>query len=266
MRKILVFLLMVFCVRISYSQDIFTVIKVSGNIVIERTGSPLGTGTSFAQTENLLFKVPDSRAAVINPKRGRFILTPQNFAEFRSSKSNYLPSASKITMRAVGIDNKKDVLKRQFEGEIVILDENKIVIDTTVYPMSASKYFYIMYNYNNRTINKRLAFSRDTLLINRNELLAVNGQIISGTEISQMELMYFKEGEINGTARISIFKPVFPDKNVLSNEIKIILDQLEMNPYSDKLRETSAFITEFYGKVDENSLKNWLSDIFNLQP
>jgi hypothetical protein len=177
-----------------------------------------------------------------------------------------LPSASKINMRAVGMGNKRDALKTQFEGEVVILNENKIIIDTTAFPMTANKYFYIIYKYDNRTINKKLAFIKDTLLINRNELLTVNGKIIPDPKINQMELMYFKEGETNGSSEVSIFKPIFPDKKVLSKEIKIILDQLEMNPYSDKIREVSAFITEFYGKVDENNLKNWLTDVFDLKP
>jgi len=34
-----------------YTQDLFTVIKVSGNIIIERTGSSLGTGTHLPRVK-----------------------------------------------------------------------------------------------------------------------------------------------------------------------------------------------------------------------
>ncbi len=266
MRKYLVFLFVAFCIPASWGQDIFTVIKVSGNIVIERTGTPLGTGTSFAQNENLLFKVPDSRAAVINPKRGRFILTSQNFADFRSSKSNYLPSASKITMRAISPGNAADAMKARFEGTVVLLDKNKFIIDTTEYPMTARNYFYLTYNFNNRIINKTLNFSKDTLLIDKKVLLTVNGKIIPGSGISQIDLIYIRQGETKSLSRISTFKPVFPENRNLSKEIAIILDQMEMNPYSDKIREVSAYITEFYGKIDETTLKTWLAVEHNLKP
>jgi hypothetical protein len=127
MRKLLAFLILVLLFPILSAQDYFTVIKVSGNIVIERTGLSLGTGTSFAQDENLLFKIPDSRAAVYNPQKGRFIITSQNTDEFKNLKSNYLPTAGKISSRAFGFSSRREEFKRQFEGDYVILDKNEII-------------------------------------------------------------------------------------------------------------------------------------------
>jgi hypothetical protein len=266
MRKYLILLLVVFCVRVTYAQDVFTVIKVSGNIIIERTGSQLGIGTSFTQNENLVFKAPDSRAAVINPQRGRFLLTSQNSAEFRSSKSNYLPSAAKISTRAVGFGTRTSDLKNNLEGNYVILDENKIIVDTIVYPLASKKYFFLKYDYNNKPVNKKLASVKDTLIIKRNEVLTVGGTVIPNPQITMMQLIYFREGEINGATVIGTFTPVFPDPVVFKKEIQIIVDQMKMNPYTDKFREISAFIRDFYGKVDENSLKGWLNDNLNLKP
>jgi hypothetical protein len=252
-------------VQLLYAQDNFTVIKVSGNIVIERTGSSLSIGTAFAQNENLLFKIPESRAAVINPRRGRFLLTSENLAEFRNSKSNFLPSAGKISTRSVGTRPKINDLKDQFEGNYVILNENKIKIDTTFFPMTGKKYFYITYNYKNKIINKKLAFNNDTLLIRKNELLTVDGKEISDPKINQMKLMYLQEGKTYVSTPVCSFTPVFPDFNILTQEIKIIIDQMEMKTYNEKLNEVSAFIREFYGKVDENSVKTWLNKNFGLK-
>jgi len=134
------------------------------------------------------------------------------------------------------------------------------------FPMAARKYFYLTYSYDNRTINKKLDFKKDTLIINRNELLTVGGKIIDGTGINQIDLMYIKEGVTNGLTRISTFKPVFPDNTILTTEVGIILDQMELNPYNDKLREVSSFLNEFYGKVDDNTVKIWLSTAFSIKP
>jgi hypothetical protein len=225
----------------------------------------LGIGTSFAQNENLLFKIPDSRAAVINPQRGRYLLTSENLAEFKNSKSNFLPSAGKMSTRG-GLSNLENIdLKDQFEGNCVILNVNRMKIDTTLYPMTDKKYFYITYDYNNKTINKKLAFSADTLLIKKNELLTVGGKQITDPQINQMKLIYLKEGETFVSVPISSFTPVFPDSKTFSQEIGIMIAQMNMKTYNEKLNEISAFINEFYGKVDENNLKIWLKENFSLK-
>lgn len=266
MKKRIIFLLiMVFYARLTYSQDYFTVIKISGNIVIERTGSPLGIGTSFAQNENLLFRIPESRAAVINPNRGRFLITSGNLAEFKNSKSNFLPSVGKISKRGPGTALKADELEEGFEGNYVFLNEIKIKIDTAVFPLTDKKFFYIKYEYHNDTINKRLDFIKDTLVIKKNELLTVDGKEITDPDIKKMELFYLEIGKKYVSVPVCTFTPVFPDLKILTREIKIIIDQMKMNTYNEKLNEIYAFIGEFYGKVDANSLKQWLYDNFGLK-
>ena len=259
MKKKIIFLLSVgFFFQFTYAQDNFTVIKVSGNIVIERTGSSLSTGTAFSQNENLLFKVPESRAAVINPQRGRYLLTSDNLAEFRNSKSNFLPAAGKISTRSIGLNAKIIDVKDQFEGKYLFFNEIKILVDTSVYPMSEKKFFYITYDYNNRTINKKLDFKKDTLLIKRNELLTVDGKEIPDPKINQMKLIYLTQGSTFASTSVCTFIPVFPDLKSMAQEVKLMLDQMNAKTYNEKLNEISAFVNEFYGKADENSLKMWL--------
>ena len=266
MRYLFVFMIVVLSVPAAYAQDYFTVIKVSGNIVIERTGSSLGTGTSFSQDENLLFKIPDSRAAVYNPQKGRFIITSQNVTEFKSLKSNYLPSAGKISTRALGISSRRDDFKKQFEGDYVILDKAKIIVDSDIFPLSEKKYFYLTYDYNNKIINKKLTFRNDTVFIIKDELLTVDGVVIPDPDFSEMKLVYLEEGEEYGSEIICSFKPVFPGINQLKQEIKVIVEQMEMNSYQDKINEISAFMKEFYGRVDESNLKRWLAESLILKP
>ncbi|MCB8994623.1 MAG: hypothetical protein H6538_03335 [Bacteroidales bacterium] len=246
-----------------HAQDKFTVIKVTGNIVIKRTGSPLDIGTAFNQDENLSFNNSASRAAVINPQRGRYLLTADNAADFRSSKSEFLPPANKISSRGIGLILSVNDLKNYFEGSFVILDEIKIKLDPQIFPMNEKKYFYIRYNYKNETINKKLGFSNDTLIISRNELFTIDGKQIPNPEISEMKLMYMEEGLNYVSTPICSFTPVFPDEQELKKEVGIILKQTSSRTFKDKLNEVSAFITEFYGKPDLDNLKNWLSSNFS---
>ncbi|HUX97630.1 MAG TPA: hypothetical protein VMV47_17990 [Bacteroidales bacterium] len=265
MKKVILFLLsFVFFVSEANAQDYFTVIKVNGNIVIERTGNPLGTGTSFARNENLLFRIPESRAAVINPELGRFLLTSENMDEFKNSKSNFLPSSGKIRTRSVKTVTDKHNLSAQLEDNYLMLAENRILIDTAIYPMNSKDFFYLTFDYHNKTINKRLTFNADTLIIRQPELLAVDGSEIPASDIKQMKLIYYQEGDSFVLKPVCSFSPVFADLNVLWKEISIIIHQMEMNTYEEKLNEINAFIQEFYGSIDETNLKRWLKEDLGL--
>ena len=267
--KKFVIILLIICLyfpSLIHAQDYFTVIKVSGNIVIERTGSPLGIGTSFAQNENLLFKIPDSRAAVINPDRGRFLITSENLSTFRTSKSNFLPPAGKISTRSVSTVGGIKDLKNHFEGNYLILDEIRLKIDTITYPMSDNKFFFITYDYLNRPINKKLAFSHDTLFIKRNELLAVDGKIIPDSLVHSMKLAYLVVGGESYTASpVCTFTPVFPDNQTMGKEVKVIYDMLANKSSNEKMNEISAYVREFYGKFDDASLQKWLFENFGIK-
>jgi hypothetical protein len=131
--------------------------------------------------------------------------------------------------------------------------------------MTAKKYFYISYDYNNRTINKKLAYNKDTLIIKKNELITIDGREISDPQIKQMNLLYLIEADSYISSPVTSFTPVFPDSKILVQEIKVIVDQMEMNTYNAKLNEISAFFQDFYGKIDENSLKKWLNENFGLE-
>ena len=261
-------LLLFFCFNlfpVLHAQEKFTVIKVSGNIVIVRTGSPLDIGTAFEQDEDLLFKSTASRAAVINPQRGRYLLTSDNLDEFRNSTSGFLPPSEKISARGAGIIMNVNDLKNYFEGDYVILDQIKITLNPDIFPMNDKKYFYIRYSYKNEIINKKLAFRGDTLIINKNELFTIDGKLISNPEITEMKLMYMEEGLNYVSTPICAFTPVFPEYVQLKKEVQIILDQMKSKDYKDKLLEISAFINDFYGKPDEGNLKEWLLLNFNLK-
>ena len=266
MRIRMVFLILASLFPALSAQDYFTVIKVSGNIVIERTGSSLGTGTSFSQNENLLFKIPDSRAAVYNPQKGRFVITSQNAEEFKSLKSNYLPSAGKISSRAFEFSSRREEFKKLFEGDFVILDIIRIKVDLDIFPLSDKKYFFLTYDYNNKIINKKLTYRLDTLIINKKDLLTVDGIVIPDPHINEMKLVYFVEGDEYGSEIICSFKPVFPDMPQLKEEIQVLIYETEMNPYENIVSEISEFIKDFYGRIDQNNLKRWLSENYKLKP
>ena len=77
--RLSIIILCSFLIGSLHAQLEYKVIKVNGSIVYVRTGSSMAQGDVFGENEDLDFATPNSRAAVINPVKGRFILTPGSY-------------------------------------------------------------------------------------------------------------------------------------------------------------------------------------------
>jgi hypothetical protein len=241
-----------------YSQVTFTDIKVNGAIEIVRTGQKLLTGLEFSEKEKLNFKTTTSTAAVINSQKGRMILQPDNIEK---NKANYLPAMGNISTRSVAISNVEE-LRKHFSGKYVIINSTEILISLPEYPMNEENFFYIQYDYNGEEINKKLKHEQKVLIIDKNELFKVDGNTIAVPDNIKLRLYYVKDNKVH--TLISEFSPIIPDLDLLKNEVKIILDELEGKDSREKVKEVTGYIFDFYGNVDEDSVKKWLNENFDL--
>jgi hypothetical protein len=128
--------------------------------------------------------------------------------------------------------------------------------------MNKDHFFFLRYIFKGEDINKKLAFSGDSLIIDRNNLLTVDGKPIPGADNTTIKLFYHKGTE---SVAISEFDLIFPEMNQLKKELNIILDELKEKPVKDKIREIGSFINEYYGNVDSNNLTTWLKTNFGLK-
>ena len=243
-----------------FSQSDFKVIKVNGTIIQKTKGTSLETGTVFSDKEDLLFRSEDATAAVINSQIGRLVLTSKKH-DLASARSNYLPSMYNISSRSGSLSHRSD-LSSMFSGKYVVLDRQFIEVDEKTFPMNKDHFFFLRYVFKGEDINKKLAFSGDSLIIDRNNLLTVDGKPIPGADNTSIKLFYHKGTE---SVSISEFDLIFPEMNQLKKEINIILDELKEKPVKDKIREIGSFINEYYGNVDSNNLTAWLKSNFGLK-
>ena len=229
----------------------YKVIKVDGVIVYKKSGKNMATGDVFGVKEPLNFKTNNSRAAVISKAKGRKILA----ANSTSGKSSLLPAMNNISSRHGAILNKID-LQNHFKGNYVVVGKNEIKISGKSYPMEGKNFFFLSYNYKGEKINKKLSFSGDTLLLDREEILSVDEKAISASDIEgEVSLNYMKEG---GFENISNFTLIFPDENTLEMELKVISETVEEEKEDVQLNEMMAYINEFYGQPEKQSFKKWL--------
>jgi len=227
-----------------FSQN-YKVIKVDGNILYKKNDNPLKKGNSFGEGEEFLFKTSNSRAAVIRPGKGRFILKPDN-SNLAYAKANLAPAMSNMSSRAGALVNKVD-LENYFKGKYVIIDKVKLKISKTEFPMDDKHFFYISYKYKGEDVNKKLTNIDDTLIIDRKELLTVDKKPIPNPNITDMKI-----------------NPVFPDVPALKEEVQMIIDSFSDKSKSVKVKEVTSYINDFYGKPDKENLEFWLKAQFKL--
>jgi hypothetical protein len=244
-----------------HAQTNYKVIKVNGAIQYVRTGSQMTLGDIFADSEALNFESPTSRAAVINPGKGRFILTPQSASQLSGTKSHFLPAMSNISTRGGALNSLNDI-QDQFTGQVAILQKASWHINPYQFPMNENSFFYLQYQYNGEQINKKLLFEENNLVFSRDEILKIDDQSITGIDNPSTILYYYSA---DGSQYISSFELVFPEMELLKTESGIILEELADQEYSRKVNEISGYLFEFYGKPDKEDVMLFLEKDFGLK-
>lgn len=245
-------------VPVKIDDEKYKVIKVNGEIVMRKTGKQLSQGDEFLSSTVLDFKTKDSKAAVISPTKGRFVLSQDN----SNGKTNLVPGMNNIASRAGALINLVD-LENHFSGNYLILEEQRLKISGEAYPMDEQHFFFLQYQLNGEVINKKLSHDGDTLILNRKEIFTIDGKEVENPEQLQVVLFYRKHDK-NENFRISEFTGVYPDLETLKTEVEIILSNSSNKKTSEKVDEVSGYITEFYGKPDRDNLLLWLKRNFSL--
>jgi hypothetical protein len=242
------------------SQVNYRVIKVNGNIVYVRTGNSMAQGDEFEEDEDLSFQTPNSRAAVINQNLGRFILTPDNYDDLSSAKSNFLPAMSNLSTRGGIINNLTD-LQNQFSDNVAILHEAGYYLNPYQFPINENEFFFLKFQYKGEEINKKLGFDQNRLILSRENILKVDDVSIEQIDHPVVSLYYYKNEE---SEFISDFNLIFPDLDEIKNELQIILEASSEKSYNQKVNDISGFIFEFYGKPDKQDVIQYLDKTFGL--
>jgi len=243
-----------------FSQINYRVIKVNGNILYVRTGNSMAQGDEFSEDEDLSFQTPNSRAAVINPNLGRFILTPDNYNDLESAKSNFLPAMSNLSTRG-GILNNLTDLQNQFCDNLAIICDASYYLNPYQFPMNEKEFFFLKFQYNGEEINKKLGFDQNRLILSREDILKVDDVPIEKIDHPEVSLYYYKNEE---SEYISDFSLIFPDLNEIKTELQIILEESSEKSYNQKVNDISGYLFEFYGKPDKQDVINYLERTFGL--
>jgi hypothetical protein len=261
MKKAILLPAMILMALAMQAQTNYKVIKVNGSIQYVRTGSQMTLGDVFTEDEALSFGTPNSRAAVINPEKGRFIITPQSASQLSGARSNFLPAISNLSTRGGFLNSMNDIVN-QFSGPLVILYEASWSLNPYQFPMDENRYFYLLLRYKGKTIKKKLLCNDNNLVFSRKDILTIDGQPVSTFDSPAASLYYAAQ---NGPMFVSSFELVFPDMKTLRSEAAIILEELSSQDYNRKVNEISGYLFEFYGKPDKKDVMLFVEKDFGLK-
>lgn len=256
--RLFILLSLVVITTFGFAQSGYTVIKVYGSINSKKLARNLVSGDQFYDKEVLVFKTNDARAAVVHPEKGRLMIT--NTLNSNASDVNYVPGLSNIRTRGI-ITSRLDI-ENEFKGKYLLLNNARIPINNELFPQSAETFFFVKYKVGEEEINKKFAFSGDTLIIDEKELLLVDGKPVKLAEINPMKLYYFKDLT---SELISEFTLLLPDKLVLQKEVANIINTYKTKEHKFVFDEIMAYLTEYYGKPNEADLTNWLFATFKFK-
>jgi hypothetical protein len=252
--SIIVIILSVGMISADKTVDEYKVIKVIGKIVFKQSGDAMSTGDVFKSDAPLIFKSDNSRAAVISKNKGRFVLAPPA----RKQTTNLVPAVNSISSRSGAIVNSLDV-QRHFEGDYLIIDKVSVPVSPQTFPQDKNHFFFISYTYEGEDIMKKLGNNGEKLLIDRDELFTIDGEPIPpfNTEMT----LFYRDATEKSNTKLSTFRGVFPKEEELEREVGVILAEYKDKSEEDQFQQVKGYLTEFYGKPYDQSLRDWLQTI-----
>lgn len=236
-------------------SDKFNVITVQGKIIFKKSGEEMKRGDIYISGTRLSFLSNNSRAAIVNKSKGRFVLTGSS-----KGKIKVLPAVNNMSSRSGALLNVVD-LKKHFADRYLILKRSEVQIGSAAFPMDNEHFFYLTYDYNGEEIAKKLRHEGDFLILDKEEIYKIDGEAIPYTE-KEMTLYYRKDGK--GT-KINSFTPVFADVDILKEEIEILLTSLDDISNEEKIKHITSYLVDFYGTPYKNNLSSWLKAEFELE-
>lgn len=241
----------------TFAPDQYRVIKVNGQIVYTKSGKDMLQGDVFATNASLKFKTSESRAAVISKLKGRKILTAKSS---KGNKATLLPAMNGLSTRSGGIVNLLD-LKNHFNGNYLIIDEAKVKVGGKDFTQNEGNFFFLRYDYNGETINKKLSSSGDSLILNSSEIFKIDNKAIDGSKITSAKL-YYRRG--SKSQFINQFAPQFVKGDDLAPEVQIILEELKDKEKKEKTEEVTSYLIENYAKPGRDNLNWFLENNFKI--
>jgi len=273
---ILVFLLLIGMG--AQAQDTYNVTRVNGNVTFAKTGKPVKPGDILNPNDQVKFENFDAYVISINQKMARFMLkmnppvtnVPKNQTLVATVKDIALVTKRRSLMASRFNPNETEIadLKNYFGTDkfSIIGDNVDVALNATKYPLSDNKFVVFHYKVNNNPVSKKLAFDKQTVKIDKAEILSTKAGNVNGNEVSELSV-YLYEKSTRSSEEITKLTLVFVDKEALRNEFKTIMPILKRQKMDDAAikKYLIEYYYDFYGATDSKSIDNFASEVVKEQ-
>ena len=274
MKKLLLAVLIsfVYLSGVVWAQDVY-VMYVQGKVTNVKSGKLVNVGEKIDLKEKLIFGSKDAFVDVFDEKDGRFLIKPlQNMEPDPENETMYTllnivsNSNKNLGARAGYISNELELVKQFDNKKLLLLDDKyTIKIAASAFPMNEHSFFFLRYQYQGQTINKKLAYDGDTLVFTGKEIFTIDGKPIDGDNIDSCYLYYYESEPAAKprSKRIANLSLKQVDNEILTRQAEILLNTIKeenkQNAVNDLLNE---YFSDYYGSTTNENLSRWLKNHF----
>lgn len=254
----------------SKNENTYYVIHVSGSILVNQTET-LKRGMHVKATDKITFKTKDAKAIVISNDKGRYtIAVPEknqneNFKELMVLLNTTLLPLKKtanLSTRSIGTsDIVRDIRSHLGDTAFFIIGNKlNVQVHPEKYPLNEERFFAIRYIYGGEPVAKKIPFSGNMLLLDKNLLFKTKeGQEINPQTVEKVEV-YYHITKPKSSTLLTVCKIDFIDEQELKNEFQsLVVQEKDMIPVGEeRLSYFKDFFSQVYGNTDKTALESWL--------
>lgn len=258
---LIIFILFLFT-QLGYSQT-YIVLKVKGEIVNEQTGKLLKEKDELSLNDRVTFRSDKVLAVLYNKDSGRFLLKPMK--KFEGEFTEYV-YASLVKSKGV-MDKGLFSLQKEFESPYFVIGEFKFKVNPKEYPITDNSYFFIRYVYQDDTVSKRISFTSDEIIFDKNFIYTIGDKQIDQELVDRVDLYYtYVKNNKQREQLISKFILRFADEEGLKKELESYMELLNASGKNkDEIsEELIAYIVDVYGRTNYDYAKTWLKNTYGL--
>jgi hypothetical protein len=254
------------------AQDNYDVTRVNGKITNLKTGQDVVAGDVLNEEDVLLFESLDSYAIAIGSSMGRFQIKiqTQSDVDYQMLTSAVKDAAAPTKMRNLMLarfdpsETEVSDLRQYFGNDkfSIIGDVVNVPLSRQKYPLSDDKFIVFYYRVDNSPVSKKIGHDQQTLLVERDKLVATSLGTIEGSEIANLAV-YEYETSTRRSNEITRFTLVFVDKNELVSEFRTIIPILKRQRMADDdiKKYLIEYYYDFYGATDSKTIDNFAAQI-----
>ncbi len=248
----------------------YNVIKVNGEIFNVTQSLQLSQGNSLYAQDELNFK-SNSFAYVISDAQKKYMLRTPNIESadgdiFANAELALSPIRSRgqlstrAAMSETGVKDFKTYLG--IDNFNVVGPVLEIRMDSGMYPLSNEDFFVFHYTINNRKVSKKVAFTNQTLRIERDKLLVSQGDTLKSDTIPKLSV-YKYQPATESSELITEINLCFIDADELKKELETIVPVVKSQglPVHEIKAYLLQYVFDIYGNVEESQVNQLIADI-----